>query len=206
MSIQQTDMHPNQPNQTSDALKHSGEDAAKKVGDKVMRDGRDTLDQMQRGTADAAKKAGDQVVKDGHDAFDTMRDNAADGAKKMSDEALAKGRETFESLKIVSSETTKLIQHAATVSASSGKVVTAQLMKNTMENTHAMMENFNAIIRAKSFTEAFHIQSNFIQSQMSTAAKQFEELLKLSTNTTQKVIHSIDQNIEGVRNASSRNH
>lgn len=196
-------------NTRADSSKNATNDGVKLFGDKATKEGHDAVAALQTKTADAVNTATKNFAADaarqsqsqhantktadtmshamsnGREAIDKMRDRTAEVAKKLSDETLGSVKEAM--------------QHVATVSVSSGKLISDQLMHNTMENTHAFLEAFDAMFRAKSLTDVVHIQSSFMQSQMSTVAKQVEALFELSSKTTRTAIKTIDRTTTGER-------
>ena len=78
------------------------------------------------------------------------------------------------------------------IAQSGAKTIAEKALRHTEVNTETAFATALAIARARTLPEIAHLQANFLQHQVVTAAAQTKELFELSTQITQQAFATIN--------------
>lgn len=71
------------------------------------------------------------------------------------------------------------------------RTICDQIMTNLQQNSEAILNAAHALANAKTLPECAHLQTTFMQSQMSAIAKQTNELVELSTKISRETSETL---------------
>lgn len=99
----------------------------------------------------------------------------------MNGDAMEEARKSYAKLETLSKDVTKAMEQVSNTAQKSSLVLNDKITDNIKENSDAIMELVSEISSAKSVQEALQIQTAFVQSQVSKASEQSQELYELGS-------------------------
>lgn len=136
-----------------------------------------------------------------HSSYGTTEKIQVDDVKQMGDQAMTQGRDVIDKLTTSATQNSKAMQELVMKAASTSTEFNKLILHNMQANTHAFYEALQAMAAAKSLPEAFRIQSQFYQTQMSALGEQSKRLTEISTKTNQEALKTI-QDAAAAKNGS----
>jgi len=105
-------------------------------------------------------------------------------------DSVGKSREFYSNAATATRDGAKVLTDLADMGWSNTKMLNDKVIQNATANAEAVFDAALAVARAKSFSEAAKIQSEFVQQLTAKAVAQSKELFDLSSRSTQHVIET----------------
>jgi hypothetical protein len=105
-------------------------------------------------------------------------------------DSVGKSREFYSNAATATRDGAKVLTELADTAWSNTKMLNDKIIQNATANAEAAFDAALAVARAKSFSEAAKIQSEFVQQLTAKAVAQSKELFDLSSRSTQHVIET----------------
>jgi hypothetical protein len=105
-------------------------------------------------------------------------------------DSVGKSREFYSNAATATRDGAKVLTELADTAWSNTKMLNDKIIQNATANAEAAFDAALAVARAKSFSEAAKIQSEFVQQLTAKAVAQSKELFDLSSRSTQHAIET----------------
>jgi hypothetical protein len=115
---------------------------------------------------------------------------AKEPVQSVMQDGVGKSGEVYSNAATATQDGTKVLTDLADLAWSNTKMLNDKIIQNATANAEAVFDAALAVARAKSFSEAARIQSEFVQQLTAKAVAQSKELFDLSSRSTQHVIEN----------------
>ena len=107
-----------------------------------------------------------------------------DQVRAMAEEGVAQSRKAYTQFAGIAEYNAKATQDVIATVQDGAKTITTKVFENLSINTDAALKAAAEIAKAKSVPDAFRLQAEFMQAQMSAFAAQSQELFRLSAGVS----------------------
>ena len=133
-------------------------------------------------TAAAAKT--DEIVADTFAAADKAVADAPAPVREIAEKTVKQAKDGYARWKAVSEETTDALEDAYATASKGYKELGRKSVEATRSNLNAHFDFLQALIAAKSVTQAIELQTSYAQQQFEVVGGQFKELAALAQKAT----------------------
>ena len=110
----------------------------------------------------------------------------------IAERSVVRTRETYDKVKGLAADSATIAHDVLHAAQSGAKTIAEKALRHTEVNTETAFATALPIARARTLPEIAHLQANFLQHQVVTAAAQTKELFELSTQITQQAFATIN--------------